>query len=409
MPIDTTQPDNGVIQFELPKNSHPGIYRIIFGQTTYARVMNEPPQQLDFIYNNENIQFRTNFNSPEDSLKIMQSKENQVWFEFLQKEKEFQQQIQMLGKEVDYYWSKKDTANAIEKANKFNQLQMESEAYITQTVKSHPGFYAAKLINIYHQPLLDGYVDASERASDFKSNYFKNLDFTDASLINSSVYTDKVFDYLVKYNQPQFTPQQRENEYKKAVDIVLANTNQNEKVYEFILDYLVGGFEILKMDNLITYIADKYEGTTTMKLKLRQQKMKPGTVVPDFTLNDINGEPVTLSNVLKDKNLVLFWASWCPHCNEMVPQILRWQKSSGLTDFEVIAVSIDENAVYWKNKVFETGLENWYNLSSLKKWDCPVALEYNVYATPTLFVVDRNLKIIGKPLTLEELKSTITE
>ena len=179
---------------------------------------------------------------------------------------------------------------------------------------------------------------------------------------------------------------------------------------------MVSGFESLGLDNLITYIADKYSGTTcqtdevsTLERKLLQQKMKVGTFVPDFTLNDINGDRIRLQEVLKDKTLILFWASWCPHCNEMIPQILNWQKSAGLTNFEVIAISLDDVEKDWKEKVFEMGIESWYNLSSLKKWDCPVVLDYNVYATPTMFVVDKDKKILGKPLTLQELKSAISE
>jgi len=49
LPIDTTQPINNSIHFQLPTKTQPGIYRIILGQTTYAKVINEPPQQLDFI------------------------------------------------------------------------------------------------------------------------------------------------------------------------------------------------------------------------------------------------------------------------------------------------------------------------------------------------------------------------
>jgi len=37
------------------------MYRLILGKTTYAKVMDEPPQQLDFIYNNEDLIFETDF------------------------------------------------------------------------------------------------------------------------------------------------------------------------------------------------------------------------------------------------------------------------------------------------------------------------------------------------------------
>jgi len=49
------------VNWQFPANATPGMYRVIFGQTTYARVMGDSPQQLDFIFNNENIVFETDF------------------------------------------------------------------------------------------------------------------------------------------------------------------------------------------------------------------------------------------------------------------------------------------------------------------------------------------------------------
>ncbi len=37
------------VSWQFPENAAPGMYRLVFGQTTYARVMGESPQQLDFI------------------------------------------------------------------------------------------------------------------------------------------------------------------------------------------------------------------------------------------------------------------------------------------------------------------------------------------------------------------------
>ena len=414
-PIDSTQPVNNTIHFQLKPNTTTGMYRIILGQTRVAQIMNEPPQQLNFIYNNEDITLKTDFKHPEDSLEVIRSKENKVWYNFIKKEKVLQEQLNLTQKELDYYREQNDEAKRTNSVIQYNRLQKQRDKLIQQNINQHPNLYATKLIKMYQEPFLDGNLNKQERDKQFKSKYFNNLDFTDESLMNSDVYTKKVFKYLMSYAQRGLTRKQQEQEFKNAIDVIVAQTNQNERIYEFILDYLVSGFEKLRMDNLITYIADKYSGTTcqtdevtTFERKLLQQRMKVGTVVPDFTLNDINGDSVKLSEVLKEKNLLIFWASWCPHCNEMIPEILNWQKTSGLKDFEIIAISLDDVEKDWKNKVFEMGIEGWYNLSSLKKWECPVVLDYNVYATPTMFVIDNDRKIIGKPLTLVELKSVVS-
>jgi hypothetical protein len=259
-PIDSTtlQKSVGKVQFTFPENAHPGVYRIVFGLTPAARILNEPPQQLDFIFDNENLAFDTDFKDPVGNLKVIQSKENTVWFGFLAKDKILRQNIDLLEKQIDQYWLKKDTASVIDVANDFNQLQMERDMFVVQTSQENRGLFAAQLIKNLREPILDGYLTAAERKQSFKKEFFKSLDFTNAAIINSSIYTDNIFKYLVSYNQYDFTLKQREAEYIKALDIIVPNIRQNEQVYSFLMDYLVHGFKVLQMENVISTISKKY-------------------------------------------------------------------------------------------------------------------------------------------------------
>lgn len=413
--IDTAFAEKELVRFDLPEGASIGIYRIIMGQTPYARVMNEAPQQLDFIFYNEDIVLETDFKSPETETKVIQSDENEIWFDFIKKEQFIKQNLNELKKEVNYYWAKDDTDNAIKTATEYNQLQMEHDLFVTETAKKYTGRFAAKQISTFREPLLDGYLTEIQRQELFQKEYFKTLDFTDESLINSQVYTDNIFKYLISYNKKELTKEQREREYIKAVDIILANTNKNEKVYEFVLKYLVHGFEVLEMGNIITYIAENYSGTTcqtdeytTFERKLEEQKMRPGTSVADFTVNDLNGNPITFTKVLKEKNIILFWASWCPHCIELLTQLKPWQQQTKNSNIEIFAISLDTSKETWKKKIYELGIESWNNLSDFQKWDSKVAIDYNVFATPTIFIIDKNLKIIGKAESFSELKNMAT-
>jgi peroxiredoxin len=398
--------------FTFPVDCKPGIYRLILGQTNYAKVMNEPPQQIDFIFNNENIGFATDFKAPDDSLKIAESEENRVWFGFLAMEKEYREQLKEVEAELDFLGAGvSNSRNAVEnRITQYNQLQKERDKFILHTVEKSPELFAAKLIKMNREPFLDGKLPKEERTGIFKAEYFENLDFTDEALINSSVYTEKVFKYLMSCTQRGLTREQQEQEFMKAIDVILTNTHENQKVYELILDYLVRGFEKLNLDKLITYIADKYPGTTcqtdertTLERKLETQKMKNGTVVPDFALPDLTGDTVTLSKVQKDTTLLIFWASWCPHCVQMLPQIKQWLKQQTLSNFEVVAISIDTSRNDLNSKVAEMGTESWCNLSDLRGWDGQTTINYNVFATPTLFLIDKNRRILARPKTVSEL------
>jgi hypothetical protein len=256
-PCDSIYPKNEVLVFTFPENSQTGMYRIIFGQTPYARIMNEAPQQLDFIFNRENIELKTSFKTPLKSTEVLQSEENKLWFDFLLYNDEYRKQFTILEKEMDDLWAKKDTANALEKSNDFNRLQMARDVFIGQNAQQNSTLFAAELISVFREPVMDGYLSPNERNDFYQKEYFKTVDFTNEQIINTSVYTDKIFHYLLTFNQPNLTQTERETAYKKAVDTILAHTSKNEKVYRFITAYLTHGFEILQMENLVDYINSK--------------------------------------------------------------------------------------------------------------------------------------------------------
>ncbi|MDO8951009.1 MAG: TlpA disulfide reductase family protein, partial [Draconibacterium sp.] len=410
------------LTFHLPENSTPGVYRLIFGKTRVAEIMNEPPQQLDFIFNHENLVFETDFKAPDDSLKINQSVENLVWFAFKKQEKEYKAQIKELEMEVNYFQASAKPPEAAKRIEEYNRLQKKRDELITKIVTQYPNLFATKLIKMHREPFLDGNLSEQQRKEIFKAEFFNTIDFEDETLINTSVYTTKVFQYLMLYAQKGLKPEQQEQEFMKAVEIILeaihtmtqSHSMNNSKVYEFILDYLVRGFEQMNLNNVLKSIAGKYEGTTcqtdektTLERRLAFLKyMTVGATVFDFTLNDINGDPVTLSQIKKGKTLLVFWASWCPHCTEMLPQIKNRQKQQNQQELEIVAISLDSSETEWKNKVNELGIESWYNLSGLKEWDGEVAVKYNIYATPTLIVIGKDRGIISLPVNLDEFKST---
>ncbi len=438
-PLDTVQVAEGAAGdavknfiFDFPPNAPSGMYRVILGQTTYARVMDESPQQLDFIFNQEDIALTTHFKSPEDSLEVLRSKENDVWFGFIHREKKISERLEELEIEVDYYQGKLAAVRGADdpapreevvelqkeadaKTNQFNQLQLERDLFIKNTLRGQEHLFAARLIRNFREPFRDGYLSTGERKASFQKDYFRYVDFSDEMLINSHVLTEKVFDFLVSFNRPGLSPGQRETAYTEAVDQVMAailndGCPPGGTVYEFILNYLVSGFERLGMDAVLEYIAGKYSRSlcesdekTTLVRKLEAQKMNPGTIVPDFSLNDLNGDPVVLSQILKKQNLLFFWASWCPHCKKMLPGIKSWAAQKNKDDLEVIAVSLDRSGKAWKEAVSRAGFEGFYNLSDLKAWDGEVAEDYNVYATPTMFLIDRDRRILEKPASMNEL------
>ncbi len=252
--IDSADAFNGKVEFEFPSDAHPGVYRLIFGKTGYARVMNEDPQKLDFIFNKENIELRTDFKSPVEALNVVHSNENKLYFDFMQREREYEKALLIIEKQIDQLWSRKDTAGAIKMADEFNRLQMEWDLRVVQTVQQNGGTFASKLIAMERQALKDGFLSPEERKETLKKEFFNPVSFNDEALIYSSAYTDKVFEYLLMFNKPDLTRDQRIAAYEKAVDTILSELGENKKVQEFIVAYLIHGFKVLAMPEVIDHI-----------------------------------------------------------------------------------------------------------------------------------------------------------
>ncbi|MFQ6101674.1 MAG: peroxiredoxin family protein [Anaerolineae bacterium] len=111
----------------------------------------------------------------------------------------------------------------------------------------------------------------------------------------------------------------------------------------------------------------------------------PGHLAPDFTLPDLAGNELRLSDLKGQVVLVNFWATWCPNCRRELPAlntVYQELKNQGLV---VVAVDIQESLSHVAAFVEEHQLSFPIVLDS----DGSVAQQYRVQGVPTSFVVDR--------------------
>jgi len=255
IPVDSTMAKNELVQFRLPEESRIGIYRINMGQTTYAKVMNEDPQILDFIFNKEDIIIETDFKTPQKSINVILSDENKFWVSFRKKIEIIDSEISFLEKKLNSFKGEYNN-EAITNAQQYNLLQIERDLFLDKLYVENSTLFAAQMVKTFKTPILDGYLNEDERKKIFQKEYFNTVSFDREALIYSQCYTDNIFNYLVSFNDRSYSSVEREKAYKKAVEIILPNTNKNEKVYEFIVDYLKHGFEVLQMNTLVDYISN---------------------------------------------------------------------------------------------------------------------------------------------------------
>jgi peroxiredoxin len=133
-----------------------------------------------------------------------------------------------------------------------------------------------------------------------------------------------------------------------------------------------------------------------------------GKNAPDFSANDVNGKPISLSS-LKGKYVLLdFWASWCGPCRLENPNIVKAYHTFHNKGFEIFGVSLDESRDDWLQAIKKDGL-NWTQVSDLKGWKSDAAALYGIKGIPMNYLIDKNGVIVARGLHGKELETTLLE
>ena len=129
---------------------------------------------------------------------------------------------------------------------------------------------------------------------------------------------------------------------------------------------------------------------------LNQVKIEIGSIAPDFTAPDPDGNSVTLSKVLGKITILDFWASWCAPCRVENPFYVYLNTKFKTSEFQIVGVSLDRDKESWKNAIKTDGLVDWIHISHTMFWNEPIARLYNITQMPTAFILDSNKpKLLG--------------
>ncbi len=404
--IDSTTSDaNGNFRFIL-NNRLPGMYRVQWIKEG----------SVDLVWNHEDVKFITSPKNTEDSLQIITSLENKINLAYSKLDRINQSKLQLLIPVVDFYPVKDAFYASV--IREFEFTQKSQQQFLDSLVKLYPNAFAVRVAKVYQTPFIPAGLNKDERITLLKQHYFDRVDFSDTALLRSMVFVNKAIAYLSIYSNNRMPQKQLEAEFIKAVTLMLGAASVNPVIYKFWLDYLVGGFDKYHFDEVITYIADNFQDPSSCEDQERKsalqkkldtfKKIAIGKIAPDLVVPDVSGKPVSLKGINSEYTLVLFYATTCPHCVSMTPRLKELYDKQQSKRFEVMSVSIDTSKNDWTTFIRDQKLK-WINVSDLKGFNGKSADDYNIYATPTMFLLDREKKILSKPISLMELEQSLRD
>ena len=138
------------------------------------------------------------------------------------------------------------------------------------------------------------------------------------------------------------------------------------------------------------------------------RKLAIGQVAPDITMEDPDGNMVSLSSLRGNYVMIDFWAAWCRPCRAENPNVVALYNKYNSKGFEVFGVSLDRKKEDWVKAIEKDGL-SWTQVSDLQYFNSAAAQLYNIQAIPATYLLDKEGKIIAKNLRGVALRKKLEE
>lgn len=240
----------------------------------------------------------------------------------------------------------------------------------------------------------------------YHDHFFEGLQLDDPKKYRSSLIGEMIFQYFKQYTD--HSPE----DFERGIRIIYEKVQGSEEAAQLMGDLLFSMFEKRGPESIVLLVNDLFLGqceADTKDLDLRKKAeliraLQVGNPAPEFTTFKIGGDTLRLSDYRGKNVVLLFWASWCPHCKKKIPTYSETFKSLKRKDLEVIAISLDKNAKEWVQAIKDLDLQ-WTNASEFRGWRSSTVEQYYIRNIPYTYLIGPDGTIKAKGFDFNKIDS----
>ncbi len=396
--------DNGILSFSWEGNY--GFYRLA-GELG----------NIDFLISDPDFHFSLDGNPVLGELRFPDKDENNQFQYYLSEFNVLNQKIGTL-RETLVNLNEKDSSYK-ELHAQFKLVQKEKKILLKELWRSHIDSWPARMALAKQELEPDLKLKGKNYDDYYQKHFFDYFAFSDSVLQATPVYYEKIGKYLkANYIEDLI----KEENYTKINDVI-SNlfwlTELDPSSQKYLANYLMNRYPEQKLPKIYHLIVDAYKVLNTceyvMGNKIIQNRMRnshannTGWLVPDVELNHcLDGKIQSLSDVNSDLTLLIIWSGSCIHSREMLERIKDLYPEYHEMGLEVVAVSLDSNLGFWNEMVSQNDYP-WINACDTDGLNGTTANLFNIYVTPSMFLIDPSLKTVAVPQTFFQLEKELGE
>ena len=320
-------------------------------------------------------------------------------------------------------------------------LNLQVEAEQDRIQEEHGETLFAKMIRMVREPdVPEAPVDAVNpqlwRYYRFRDLYWERVDFQDGRLVR-----DPALHTLLEQYWNSVMPQVPDTalvEVHKLIDKAEGDADMFKYLVHFFT-FSAEKSQVMCMDKVFVDLVDSYYATgkadwlgeaQLKKVVDRAEDLRYsqcGERIPNIILPDTSQQNwVSLYDVDAEYTLVSIWESTCGHCKKEMPKLQALYDEWHEKGLEIYAIGNDFEPEPWLDFVREKAIGDWIHVSDnpeINATDSATALimagvttlkslnfrtTFDVYATPKMFLLDRNKKVIAKQVGAEQIAEILS-